>query len=93
MNNTVYSKTMKKLRNRIYKTCKQQKRLFKMDIKIKLYVKNIFENNLVAIRKNKVTLLFNWSVYLGMCILEMSKAVMYELYYDYIKINMATIQG
>ena len=50
---------MKKLRNRIYKTCKQQKRLFKMDIKIKLYVKKIFENNLVAIRKNKVTLLFN----------------------------------
>ena len=30
-----------------------------MDIKIKLYVKKIFENNLVAIRKNKVTLLFN----------------------------------
>ena len=39
MGNAVYGKTMGNLRNRIdVKTCRQQKRLFKMDIQAKLYV-------------------------------------------------------
>ena len=45
----------------------------------------IFENDLVAIRKNKVTLTLNKPAYNGMCILELSKVLMYEFYYDYIK--------
>ena len=38
MNNAVYSKTMVNLRSRNDLTCKQQKRLFKMDTKANLYV-------------------------------------------------------
>ena len=38
MNNGVYGETMEKLRNRTDVKQKQQKRLFKMDIKTKLYV-------------------------------------------------------
>ena len=45
----------------------------------------IFDNDLVAIRKNKVTLTLNNPLYIGMCILELSKVLMYELHYDYIK--------
>ena len=45
----------------------------------------IFDNNLVAIRKSKVTLKFNKPVYIGMCILELSKVLMYEFHYNYIK--------
>ena len=45
------------------KTCEQQKRLSKTD--------------LVAIRKNKVTLMLNKLAYIGMCILELSKVLMY----------------
>ena len=41
-----------------------------MDIQTKLYVTKIFDNELVAIRKNKVTLTLKISAYLGMCILE-----------------------
>ena len=48
----------------------------------------IFDNNLVAIRKRKVALKLNKPAYTGMCILELSKVLMYKLYYDYIKINM-----
>ena len=45
----------------------------------------IFDNDLVAIRKNKVTLTLNKPAYIGMCILELSKVLMYEFHYDYIK--------
>ena len=45
----------------------------------------IFDNDLVAIRKNKVTLILNKPAYIGMCILELSKVLMYEFHYDYTK--------
>ena len=45
----------------------------------------ILDINLLAIRKNKVTLTFNKPAYIGMCILELSEVLMYELIYDYIK--------
>ena len=37
----------------------------------------IFDNDLVAIRKNKVTFTLNKPAYIGMCILELSKVLMY----------------
>ena len=43
----------------------------------------IFDNDLVTIRKSEVAL--QKPAYIGMCILELSKVVMYEFYYDYIK--------
>ena len=42
------------------------------------------DNDLVAIRKNKVTLTLNKPVYIGMCTLESSKVLMYKFHYDYI---------
>ena len=45
----------------------------------------ILENDLVARGKNKVTLTLNKPAYIGMCILELSKVLMYEFHYDYIK--------
>ena len=48
-----------------------------MNIKTKLYYTKIFDNDLVAIRKNKVTL--------TLCVLDLSKVLMYEFHYDYIK--------
>ena len=45
----------------------------------------ICDNNLVAIRKSKVTLTLNKPTYIGMCILKLTKVLMYESHYDYIK--------
>ena len=45
----------------------------------------VFANNLVAIRKNKIALKLNKPAYIGMCILDLSKVLMYEFHYDYIK--------
>ena len=45
----------------------------------------IFDNNLVAIRKSKLALKLNKPAYIGMCILQFSKVLMYQFHYDYIK--------
>ena len=56
-----------------------------MDIKAKLYVTKIFDNDLVAIRKSKVTLKLNKPAYIGMYTLDLSKVSTYEFHYYYIK--------
>ena len=56
-----------------------------MDIKTRLQAKKIFGNDLVTISKSKVTLTINKPAYIGICILEMSRMLMYEFHYDYIK--------
>ena len=56
-----------------------------MDIQTKLYVTQIFYNDLVAIRKSKVTLTPNKPAFIGMSVLELSKVLMCEFHYDFIK--------
>ena len=82
----MYRKTMENLRNRIdARLDAKPKILFKMDIKIKPYVLQIFDNDLVAILNSKVTLTLNKPSYIRMCIFELIKVLMCEFYYDYIK--------
>ena len=47
--------------------------------------RKIFDNDLVAIHKNKVIWTLSKPAYIGMCILEFSKVLRYEFHYDYIK--------
>ena len=56
-----------------------------MDIKTKLYIKKIFDNDLVGIRKSKVTLTLIKPAYVGMCVVDLSKVLMYDFHYDCIK--------
>ena len=41
----------------------------------------IINNDIVATGKNKVTLTLNKPAYIGMCILELSKVLMYKSHY------------
>ena len=45
----------------------------------------IFDNDLFAIRKKKVSLTLNKPAYIGMCIVELNKVLLYEFHYDCIK--------
>ena len=77
---------MKNLRNRVdVKLVSNKRDYLKRTSKPSYMSHKIFNNDLVAIRKNKVTLTLNKPAYIGMCILELSKVLMYQFHYDYIK--------
>ena len=42
----------------------------------------IFDNNLFVIRQRRLALKLNKPAYIGMCILDWSKVLMYEFHYD-----------
>ena len=77
MNNTIYGKAMETLRNRInIKLVNNEKDYLKRTSKRSYMLDKIFGNNLVAIRKSKITLTFNKPAYIGMCILDLSKVLL-----------------
>ena len=49
------------------------------------YTTKFFTENLLAIEMRKTLILMNKPVYLGLSILDLSKTVMYEFLYDYVK--------
>ena len=86
MNNSVYGKTMENLRKRVdVRLVTDEKKLLKMASKPTFVSSKIFNENLVAIHKIKETLTLNRPAYVGMCILDLSKTLMYDFHYKYIK--------
>ena len=86
MNNVVYGERMKNWRNRInLKLVNNKKAYLKWTPKPSYMSHKIFDNDFVAIRKNKVTTTLKKPAYIEMCILELNKVSMYEFHYGYIK--------
>ena len=86
MNNSVFGKTMENIRNRVdISLVNSEAKAKKLAAKPNFKHCNIFDENLVAIHMKKTKLVFNKPVYLGMCILDLSKTLMYDFHYNYIK--------
>ena len=86
MNNSVFGKTMENIRNRVdIHLVTDEKQVSKFISKPNYQHRTIFCDNLAAIYMKETHLIFNKPVYLGMCILDLSKTLMYEFYYNYIK--------
>ena len=86
MNNAVYGKTLKNVRNRIDVRLVSNKRNYLKWLSKRRYLfQKIFNNDLVDMYKSNVTLKLKKLAYVGMCKLDLSKVLMYVLYYDYIK--------
>ena len=64
-----------------------EKKLLKYTSKPSYVSSKIFNENLVAVHKIKETLTLNRPAYVGMCILDLSKTLMYDFHYKYIKKN------
>ena len=86
MNNSVFGKTMENIRKRVdVRLITDEKKLLKMASKPTYVSSKIFNENLVAVHKIKETLTLNRPAYVGMCILDLSKTLMYYFHYNYIK--------
>ena len=86
MNNSVFGKTMENIRKRVdVRLVTDEKKLLKLTAKPTFVSFKIFNENLVAVHKIKETLTLNRPAYVGMCILDLSKTLMYDFHYNYIK--------
>ena len=82
MNNSVFGKTMENVRKH------REIKLVTTDRKnINYHTKKYFLENLIATELKKIKLEINKPVYLGLLILEISKILMYQFWYDFIKLK------
>ena len=86
MNNSTFGKTMEKLRKRINVKLVNNAEDYKKYVSKPCFVsQKIFSKNFVAIHEIKPVLTRDKSIYVGLSILDLSKLLMYEFHYKYIK--------
>ena len=84
MNNSVFGKTMEKLRKRVdAKLMVDGDKLKKMVASPSFVRAKVLSGGLVAVKKVKEVLLLNKPAYIGMSILDISKTLMYDFHYNH----------
>ncbi|XP_072758652.1 uncharacterized protein [Anoplolepis gracilipes] len=87
MNNAVFGKTMENVRNRV-----DVKLITKWDdrygaeamiAKPNFHSRSVFSENLIAVELRRLEVKFYKPIYVGMCILDVSKMCLYEFHHDY----------
>ncbi|KYN30743.1 hypothetical protein ALC56_14987 [Trachymyrmex septentrionalis] len=87
MNNAVFGKTMENVRNHV-----DVKLLTKWDgrygaeamiAKPNFHSRSVFAENLIAVELRKLEVKFDKPIYVGMCILDISKVCLYEFHHEY----------
>ena len=83
MNNSIFGKTMENLRKRVdVRLVTNEKKLTSKPTYMR---SKIFNEILMDVHKVKETLTLNRPAYVGMCIPDLSKTLMYDFHYNYIK--------
>ncbi|PFX12774.1 putative uncharacterized transposon-derived protein F54H12.3 [Stylophora pistillata] len=86
MNNAVFGKTMENIRKRVdVRLVTREEKAKKLTNKVNFKHRTIFSEDLCAIHMGKTQIVFNKPLYLGMSILDISKTLMYDFHYNYIK--------
>ena len=86
MNNSVFGKTMENIRNhRDIKLVTTDKKRSKLVSEPNYHTINLISEDLSIIEMKKTKVKMNKPIYLGLSILEISKILMYEFWYDYMK--------
>ena len=86
MNNSVFGETMENFRkHRDIELETTEKRRLKLASEPNYHTTKHFSENSIAIEMKKAKVKMNKPIYLGQAILDISKTVMYEFWYDYIK--------
>ena len=93
MNNSVYGKTMENVRKRVdVKLIKQWEGRYGAESYIsKPTFKScaIFSKDLVAIELRKTQVIINKPIYIGLCVLDLSKILLYDFHYQYMQKKFA----
>jgi hypothetical protein len=88
LNNSVFGKTMENLRKRVdvkLVRSHEEERLRKLIASPAYNRSKIFDDDLAALHMQKSSIVFNRPVYVGMSILDLSKHLMYDFYYNEMK--------
>ena len=88
MNNSVLGKTRENVRNRVNNRLVTSRHIAnKLAIKPNFDKNTIFCENLITVYMKKTQLKLDKPIYLGGSILDISKTLMYDFHYDYVKKN------
>ena len=86
MNNSIFGKTMENVKNhRDIKLATINEKRNKLVSETNYHTMKHFSEDLMAIEMRKIKVVMNKPVYLSQAILDISKTLMYEFWYDYIK--------
>ena len=86
MNNSVFGKTIENIRKRQNVVLIDNRReASKLSTKPNFDRATIFDRNLIAVHMKKTELYFNKLIYVRQAILDLSKTLMFDFHYNYIK--------
>ena len=86
MNNAVFGKTMENVRkHRDIKLVTIDKRRYQLESEPNYHTTKYFSEHLMVIQMEKTKVKMNKPIHLGKSIIDISKTLMLELWYDYIK--------
>ncbi|KAK3103084.1 hypothetical protein FSP39_016343 [Pinctada imbricata] len=86
MNNSIFGKTMENLRKRVnIQLVHREKQLVKLTAKPGFKSFKIFNKDLASVQLVKPKLVLNRPIYVGFAILELSKVLMYDFHYNFVK--------
>ena len=86
MNNSVFGKTIENIRKRqSVEIMVDRKKALKLSSKPNFDLVTIFDEHLVAVHMKKTEVYFNKPIYVGQAILDLSKTLMFDFHYNYIR--------
>ena len=86
MCNAVFDESMEQVRNHTdRRLVTTDKKRYQLVSELNYPRAKRFSEGLIAIEMKKIELTMNKSIYLGLAILDISKTLMYEFWYDYLK--------
>ena len=86
MNNSVFGKTIENIRKRQnIILVDNRKKALQLSTRPNFDRAAIFDRNLIAVHMKKTEVYFNKPIYVGQAILDLSKTLMFDFHYDYIR--------
>ena len=85
LNNCIHGKSIENRRKRMNVNLANDNKMYQRCVNKPNFIsQKIFDKKFVAVHCSKTALILNKPIYVGFCILELSKLLMYQFHYDYV---------